>query len=261
MTTARNAAVVGALVILSLARAAEGQPADAARGFLSAYRFHLNAARLAAADRQFDWDTAFGGDVDLVDYGTGRLNFLADYTAVLGSELRPFDPNQSAYRLDGSGTWRLGGGELALVFHHVSRHLSDRAKVAPIDWNMLGVAYTHVVDRGLSRVVLTAGAFRVVKRSSVDYTGELRGGARFEQVLRPQVAAYAAGNGIIVTVAPSILGRERQRGGRIEAGIRLLGRAGAIELFGGYERRIDANPFDGRTRTWALAGFRLVGGR
>jgi hypothetical protein len=44
----------------------------------------------------------------------------------------------------------------------------------------------------------------------------------------------------------------------VEAGVRLNGRAGAIELFAGFERRIDADPLDRQTQQWAMAGFRLV---
>ncbi|MGE3512645.1 MAG: hypothetical protein AB7N65_27590 [Vicinamibacterales bacterium] len=45
---------------------------------------------------------------------------------------------------------------------------------------------------------------------------------------------------------------------RIEVGVRLIGDAAAIELFGGFERRVDAYPLDWAPRRWALAGFRLV---
>ena len=36
------------------------------------------------------------------------------------------------------------------------------------------------------------------------------------------------------------------------------GRAGVLELFAGYERRIDADPLDFQPHNWALAGFRLL---
>jgi hypothetical protein len=245
---------------LMLAHAAAAQTANTP-GFLTAYRFHLNAARVSDEDQRFDWDAAFGGDVDLVDYGAGRINLVADYSAILGSELRRFDPNQSAYQLDGSATWRTRAGELAVIFHHVSRHLSDRPKQVPIDWNTLGIGYGHTMTTRTIRVGMSLAAFRVVKRSHVDYTGEIGGAVRVDRTMTPHVGVYAGTEAKILTVAPSVLGRARQTGGRAEAGLRLLGRAGALELFGAYERRIDADPFDGRARTWALAGFRLVGGR
>jgi len=256
----RRLATIIALLVPGVV-SAQNPSAATAPGFLTAYRFHLYAARLAANDQRFEWDTAFGADLDVVDYGSGRITFLAEYAAMLGSELRRFDPNQSTYRLDGTATWRTRAGELAAVFHHISRHLSDRPKRLPIDWNMGGIGYAHTMAMRATRVGLTARALRVIKRSQIDYTGEFGGGAHVDRTVAPHVEAFAAGDVMIMTVARAVLGRDHQTGGRVEAGIRLLGRAGAMEVFGAYERRIDADPFDRLTRTWALAGFRLVGGR
>ena len=50
----------------------------------------------------FVWDTNFGGELDVVDYGTGRATFVANYQAILGDEFRHFDPNQGNYILSGS---------------------------------------------------------------------------------------------------------------------------------------------------------------
>jgi len=38
----------------------------------------------------------------------------------------------------------------------------------------------------------------------------------------------------------------------------LAGRNGAIELFAGYERIVDADAFQEMPLSWAFAGFRLV---
>jgi hypothetical protein len=40
--------------------------------------------------------------------------------------------------------------------------------------------------------------------------------------------------------------------------VRLLGTGGAIDLFAGYEKVIDADPLDRQARRWAFAGFRLL---
>jgi hypothetical protein len=53
--------------------------------------------------------------------------------------------------------------------------------------------------------------------------------------------------------------RGTQWGGRAEGGIRFGGRAGALELFAGIERRIDADPLVRAAERWGIAGFRLVG--
>ena len=53
--------------------------------------------------------------------------------------------------------------------------------------------------------------------------------------------------------------RARKKAGGVEAGVRFDGSAGAIELFAGFENRIDADPIDLMSQRWGLAGFRLVG--
>ena len=96
--------------------------------FFEQFRFHMNAAKIAGGDQAFRWDADIGGDVDLIDYGQGRVNFLANMETILGEEFRVFDPNQNNYTLDGFASIRLGKSEVAATFHHVSRHFSDRPK-------------------------------------------------------------------------------------------------------------------------------------
>ena len=75
-------------------------------------------------------------------------------------EFRQFDPNQGNYTLEGSGSVRAGPIEVAGVFHHVSRHLSDRPKRFPVDWNMIGGRIRAATARGRSelRDAWTSGA-------------------------------------------------------------------------------------------------------
>jgi len=103
-------------------------PAPAAPEFISRTDLRIAAAALSTGDQRFKWDGHFGGDVDVVDYVSGRLRVVADYQAMLGDELRPFDPNQGNYVLESSASLRIRGVEVAGVFHHESRHLSDRSK-------------------------------------------------------------------------------------------------------------------------------------
>ena len=49
-----------------------------------------------------------------------------------------------------------------------------------------------------------------------------------------------------------------QTGVLLEAGVRVNGRAGALEIFAGYENRVDADPLDRQSRRWGLVGFRLL---
>ena len=115
-------------------------PPSAAGGveFLSRFDFGVALEHLYTDDDRFVWDADFGGDLDLVDYGRGRLAFAALYETILGREFRAFDPNQGNYTLAGELSARARRVEVSGVFHHVSRHLSDRPKRGPVDWNMIG---------------------------------------------------------------------------------------------------------------------------
>jgi hypothetical protein len=73
------------------------------------------------------------------------------------------------------------------------------------------------------------------------------------------MTAYGRGLGVTYGVDEDVAGRGQQWGGRLEAGVRFIGRGGAIDVFGGFERMIDADPLDRLTRQWAFAGFRLTG--
>src|SRR5690242_20528994 len=103
--------------------AVEPAPAPTEADFFPRYDFHLSAAALNTNLAPFKWETHFGGDLDVYDYVVGRTSIAADLEAVLGDEFRPFDPNQNNYTLEASTSARIRTTEVALVFHHVSRHL------------------------------------------------------------------------------------------------------------------------------------------
>ena len=108
-------AAFAACLLLTIAARAHAQPlpspstAPPSADFMTHYDFQLSMAALSGGDQRFSWDAHFGGDVDLVDYVVGRANVLIDYEAVLGSEFRPFDPNQGNYTLEASGSARVAG--------------------------------------------------------------------------------------------------------------------------------------------------------
>ena len=222
----------------------------------SGYSFHLNATALFDDDQRFNWDTDFGGEIDVVDYGRGRLQFLANYEAILGEQLQTFDPNQGNYTIDGSLTYRLGETELAGTFHHVSRHLSDRPKNFPIDWNMAGLQVWHHTSAGRLRAELAARAFHVTQRSFVDYTSEVGGHARVRFGLNDRLALLAGGEAVRMGVDAAIAGRGGVTG--VEGGVRFEGAAVAVELVLAVERRVDADPIARISRRWALLGLRLL---
>ena len=228
--------------------------------FFPRYNFQLAANSLSGGDPRFTWDAHFGGAADLVDYVKGRVSVVADFEAVLGSEFRAFDPNQGNYVLETSASGWAGENEIAGVFHHVSRHISDRPKRYAIAWNVLGARFLRKIDvGGGTTVAVIAGAGRIVQHADVDYEWNADVDMIVRRTLNPHVGVFAHGWGEMFTVDPAIRGRtDSQRGGRFEGGVRFDGRGGALELFAGVERRLDADPHDYLPLTWAIAGFRMV---
>ena len=234
------------------------EAADGQRGFMTRYRFYMGASRLGAGDPRFVWDADFGGDVDLVDFGDGRITVQANFEAILGEQFRRFDPNQGNYLLGISASVRKGPAEVSAVFHHVSRHLSDRPKPFPIDWNMVGVRTSLHVEGERLTVGGEARALWTVTRSFVDYAAEVGGGLDLRYAFGPHAALIAHGDAYWLLVDQGVSARDHQQGGRIEGGVRLSGSRGAVDLFVGYERRVDADPFEFLSHSWLLFGFRLL---
>lgn len=249
--------IVGGLPLAASAQQPLSDPPTTPQ-FLSRFDYRIHAAGVSEDDVQFHWYMDLGGDFDLVDYVRGRLSVVAKYQVVLGDELQPFDPNQSLYTLEASSSLRVGGVELAGVFTHVSRHLSDRAKTGPIAWNTLR-------GRALQRSQLLAGVLdlradggAVVDRSFVDYRWMVSGDLVYRRPIRPGAGWYGQGFVELWGVDPAVSVRKTQTGGRLEGGVRFAGRAAGLELFAGVERVIDANAFEKRPRSWPFAGLRIV---
>jgi hypothetical protein len=228
--------------------------------FLSRADFQLSASGIVGIDDiRYAWDTHFGGSVDIVDYVRGRAGVYADYQAVLGDEFRIFDPNQGNYTLEAFATARVSSTtEIMGMFHHVSRHLSDRPKRFAIAWNVAGVRLLHQAKLGTATLDIDVEGGKVTQYSYADYTwiGELH-----VQVRRPineRVAAFGRVAGQWVGVNGDVLLRGRQAGGFVEGGVRLKGGGATMELFLAVERRVDADPLDRLPKQWGLAGFRLV---
>ena len=259
-------------LVFAARAAAQPQPTIAAAPdspeFMSRYDFHLSIARLIGSttaptprrvDDRVSWDSHFGGSFDFADLVTARLGVLIDYQAVMGSEYRPFDPNQGNYTMEGFISARVAPDtEIAGIFHHVSRHLSDR----PTDF---AVAYNEIGARVLTRTTLDATTVdlaieggRAVQHSFVDYTWLGEGQVQVRHPLNGRVALFAHGVGQAFAVDEAVAGRGTQAGGLLEGGVRVTGRGGLLEVFAGYERRVDAFPVSRVPQRWALAGFRLL---
>jgi hypothetical protein len=266
----RRAALAACLMLIVASSAAAQQPlyvpAPSAPEFLSRYDFHLSVDSLMPpkdtpeelADERFSWITHFGGSFDLVDLGFVRAGATIDYEAVEGSELRPFDPNQGNYTLEAFVSARAAGGEIGPIFHHVSRHLSDRPKREAVAWNELGARALRRLAVGQTTVDVDLEGGWAVQHSFVDYTwlGEANVLVRHPVTLRFGVFGQASGR--FFGVNGEVSDRSTQTGGRVEGGVRLSGRGGVMEVYVGYENRVDAYPLDRVPQHWGLAGLRLL---
>jgi hypothetical protein len=260
-----NRSVVVVLAILCAASPALAQTdsaqvpqaQDGSLDFLSRFDFYVGIEYLVSDDPRFEWDAHWGAELDLIDYGRGAMTFVADYQTIVGDEFREFDPNQGNYMLGGSASVRAGAFEVASVFHHVSRHLSDRPKRLPVDWNMIGGRMRSGFVHGRTQVRAQVDIRGVLEKSFVDYEWETDAGARAQLRLTPRVALAATGGFRVVGVDGS-RNRGNQFGWRAEGAVRLDGRAAALELFVAGERRIDPYQLEFSTATWLTTGFRLV---
>jgi len=234
------------------------QPAAPVRlRFMPRYDFHISADHLSTSDVRFVWDANFGGEVDVVDYGFGRATFTGNFETVMGNQFRNFDPNQGNYLLDSSLSLRDGGTEVAALFHHTSRHLSDRFNRVSVAWNMLGARVQHDIAAGKTAIHLTGDVRGALLKNHVDYNWEAGGDVRVAVPLRPALSFITSARLELLGVDGSQQ-RGTQTGSRAEAGVRLAGEKGAIELIVAAERRVDPYPLEFSTLNWVSAGFRFV---
>lgn len=225
--------------------------------FLPAYDFHLNMEHVSHDNPRYVWDTNVGGELGIIGYGPSRLTFVVNYQAILGEEFHAFDPNQGNYILEGDLTTVVAGLEVGAVFYHQSRHLADRPKRQPVDWNMVGGRVRKRVRRGRTQLDARVDLRGAILRTFVDYRWELDAGATGRHELRPEVALVGAVNLRRLGVDGS-RDRGSQTGVRGEGGVRFNGRAAAIELFLAVERRIDPYPLEFGSEAWTGVGMRLL---
>jgi hypothetical protein len=262
-------------IVLALGSRAAAQqpvvaPAPAGPEFFSRADFHLTGAALTSPqvksptgqtvdDPRFSWDTHWGGSLDVVDYVGGRLAVIIDYEAVLGSEFQPFDPYEGNYTLEASGSVRAGSAtEIVGIFHHVSRHFSDRPKRTAIAWNVLGARMLHRFSEGRTTLDVDVEGGRTVEHAYVDYTWVAEMGLLGRRQISDRVGAFARLGAQLFAVNGTVPARGTQTGGLVEGGFRFGGKGGALELFAGIEKRVDADPLDRQPQHWGFAGFRLL---
>ena len=220
------------------------------------FDFRLDGVYVTSGDPRFRWFFDFGSDLDVVRRRRLRAVFVAEYEAGAGQQFRRFDVNQGNYLLEGALLFSAGGIEVGPVWHHVSRHLSDRPKRFPIDWNMIAFRVQDDVARGALTGAWRADARATVANAFVDYDWETEAAGALRYRVTPKVGLTAAGRWRIVGVDDT-RGRGTQVETRLETGVRMQGVAASAELFIGIERRLDPYPVEFGTASWFLAGMRL----
>ena len=271
---ARHAARAACLILLLTTSAAAQQepqqlyvPPPPGPEFFSRFDFRMSVESLSPpkdtpaeqADERFSWDTRFGGSFDVVDLVRLRAGAIVDFEAVEGSQYRPFDPNQGNYTLEAFVSGRVADSEVGAFLHHVSRHLSDRPKIESVAWNELGVRVLHHFAPTAATVDVDAEAGYVTEHAFVDYVwlSELK--VLVRHPVSPRIGIFANGCAQLFGTNEAVAGRGTQVGYVIDGGVRLGGHGGFLELYLGYERRVDAYPLDRVPQHWGLAGLRLVG--
>ncbi|HXD73574.1 MAG TPA: hypothetical protein VN628_07555, partial [Vicinamibacterales bacterium] len=211
--------------------------------FLSRYDFQLEANLIGGDPNPdlFRWDAHFGGEFDVVNYVKGRLTVVTDYEAVMGSELRPFDPVQGNYVLEPAASWFAGNNEFSFVFHHVSKHLSDRPKRYAIAFNIAEGRYLRKFNLHGTTVAVRATVGHLMQHSDVDYTWAADWDVDVVHPVNPYFQWYGRSTGEMYGTNPVVRGRsDVQHTLRLEVGPRVIGTRADFEFFAGVEHRLDA---------------------
>ena len=232
-------------------------PAVITPGFLTRTGVSIGIAHLAAGDPRFNWAARFRGDIDVADYGRGRLNLYGEYDAVFGSERRIFDLNHENYTVDVSATYRAGTSEFFGVIHHVSRHLTDRLNERAIAWNSFGIAAARTFTTGATSARVRFDLAHVFQHTYTDYTWTAWLTTSIDRHVAPRVIAYGKAHGGFQGVDRAVANRDRLCGARVEGGAHIAGRAGGVDLYLAYERRIDAHPLSYQRGRWVEWGVRM----
>jgi hypothetical protein len=135
--------------------------------------------------------------------------------------------------------------------------LSDRENDVAVAWNMVGGRVNKIITQGRARVDARVDLRGVVNKAFVDYEWELDSLVRTDVQITPTMGALFSG-GLRRLAVDGTQNRGDQTGFRVEAGVRLEGRAGAMEFYLGAERRIDPYPLEFGTASWVTVGFRLL---
>ena len=79
-----------------------------------------------------------------------------------------------------------------------------------------------------------------------------------ELPLNARLAIIGAADGVVAPVEREMFERGARRGGRLSGGVRIPSAAGAVDLYAGWEQRMDAGQFTRETTRWMQAGVRMT---
>jgi hypothetical protein len=227
--------------------------------FLPRFDFSVSLATLSSPDPRFSYDGRVNTDFDVVDYVKGRTSVYGQYEVFLGNQLRVLDPNQGNYTFEGSSSLRAYGSEFAVVFHHLSRHLSDRQNFESISYNALGGRVMRHFDLDRTSLDVRGDLTKVVRHEFLDYTWTADLHLLARRGIRPSYGVFGLGELETYGVNSAIANRTQQNGGRLEVGVYLNGKRADVELFGGWEQLVDAYPLERGSKRWSLIGLRVSG--
>ena len=227
-------------------------PVAAALRLPSGRRAHLSRRRV----RRSCWDTNFGGELDVVDYGRGRADVRRQLpgdprrrVSPLRSESGQLHPRADVHRCGRSGV------EVAGVFHHVSRHLADRAKRAAVAGTWSAAASADVTRerrrRSMARVDVRGVVAKAHRRLRL---GDRTRGVRSDVHARPAIGVIGAA---MLRVSGSTARRiaATRRGFAAKPACVSTGGPAPMEFFLAVERRID--PYPARVRHRQLVQRRV----
>jgi hypothetical protein len=254
----RSATFILALVVASALCAAGPAPSFGADvELLPDMSLRMEAARYLANDDDQQIDTWIGGQAGLARFGSTTLQLHADLETILGDERRPFDANQGSYHIEPSARRRFGVWELALFFHHCSRHALDREKVQAVDWNTLGLrAESQLSARWPLRATFSLG--HVTLASLIGYRWEATAGLDATLTQQPGAETHLRGQARLVTTEwTERFPRQELVDLRLEAATRWIRDRRLLEVFIAFERRNDVLLVVPDERSRLVGGFRL----
>lgn len=258
LASPRSTCVHRTVLLLGLVLLASDQARATPVEWLPDGQLRLTALRYTSTEPQFKWSGWIGGGLGLLKIGATTVHVDTDVETIIGNEKRTFDANQANYHLEGSARHAFSDAlEVDLVFHHVSRHLEDRAKTTAVDWNLLGL---RVARRFQARVPLTlsVGLGHTTQDSLVNYGWEARAGLRAELVHGTHGQLYVAGDLRYVQAKSTVaFPRDGFVDAWVEAGAQLARGTRNAALLVAFERRNDVFLLQPGARSRLMLGLRL----